>query len=135
MRVDRLLLRLNILFLPAVSFLPFPTRLVAEALEKSTDFQRVAAVVYGVTLLVIRLLFAGLTAYSRRSQLRRPGPDDPDLQDARRKFLGAALAYVVTICIGLLAPTAAIACYFAIAVFLIVPFREVARIVLPGRSA
>ena len=34
----------------AVGFLPFPTRLVAEALDKSTDWQRLGAVVYGLTL-------------------------------------------------------------------------------------
>ena len=39
-RVDSIFLRLNLLFLLAVSFLPFPTRLVAEALDKSTASQR-----------------------------------------------------------------------------------------------
>ena len=53
--VDRMFLRLNLLFLLAVSFLPFPTRLVADALEKTTGWQRMAAVVYGCTLLAIRL--------------------------------------------------------------------------------
>ena len=52
--------RLNLLLLLAVSFLPFPTRLVADALDKTTDWQRMAAVVYGLTLLLIRLLVAAL---------------------------------------------------------------------------
>ena len=77
-RVDRIFLRLNLLFLLAVSFLPFPTRLVADAMEKTTSWQRMAAVVYGCTLLAIRLLFAALSAYVRRAHLRSPGVDDPD---------------------------------------------------------
>jgi len=133
-RVDRLFLRLNLLFLLGVAFLPFPTRLVAEALDKSSDSQRVAAVVYGLTLVVIRILFAVLIAYSRRVHLRRAGPDDPDLQDARKKFRGALAAYGATICIGLLLPIVAIVLYFAIAVFLIVPFRDVAREAYRRRS-
>ena len=40
--VDRIFLRLNLLFLLSVSFLPFPTRLVGEALERGTSWQRVA---------------------------------------------------------------------------------------------
>ena len=63
-RVDRIFLRLNLLFLLVVAFLPFPTRLVAEALDQNTASQRVAAVVYGVTLLVIRVCFALLTGYA-----------------------------------------------------------------------
>ena len=41
--IDRIFLRLNLLFLLSVSFLPFPTRIVGDALEKGTSWQRVAA--------------------------------------------------------------------------------------------
>ena len=40
--VDRIFLRLNLLFLLSVAFLPFPTRLVGEALDKGTAWERVA---------------------------------------------------------------------------------------------
>ena len=107
----------------AVAFLPFPTRLVAEALDKDTDWQRLGAVVYGLTLLAIRLLFAGLGSYARQEHLRRPGADDPDFQGAHQKFRIALGGYVVTICLSLVVPKVAIVLYFAIAIFLIVPFR------------
>jgi uncharacterized membrane protein len=132
-QVDPILLRLNLLFLLAVSFLPFPTRLVAEALEKGTAWERLGAVVYGLTLLVIRLLFSAMSAYARREHLRRPGVDDPDYQEARKKFRVVIVAYVVTILVSLLIPIVAIILYFAIAVFMIVPFRTVARVIF-GRS-
>ena len=38
------------------------------------------------------------------------------------------IGYVIAILIGLLVPLAAVALYFGIAVYLIVPFRQVARL-------
>jgi len=55
---DSIFLRLNLLLLLVVAFLPFPTRLIADALQ-DTDAERVAVTVYGLTLLAIRLLGPG----------------------------------------------------------------------------
>ena len=63
--VDRIFLRLNLLFLMFVVFLPFPTHLVGDALRGSVGAERVAAVTYGLSLLAIRLLYFALSAYSR----------------------------------------------------------------------
>ena len=52
---DSIFLRLNLLLLLVVAFLPFPTRLVADALQH-TDAERVAVTFYGLTLLAIRVL-------------------------------------------------------------------------------
>ena len=133
-RVDQIFLRLNLLFLLAVSFLPFPTRLMADALDKSTADRRVAVVVYGLTLLVIRLLMAVLSAYAQREHLRQPRADDPDLQDARTKFRFVVVGYLVTVLLGVFLPNVAIVLYFALAVYLIVPFRTVARVVFGRQS-
>jgi uncharacterized membrane protein len=134
--VDRLFLRLNLLFLLSVSFLPFPTRIIAEALERSTAWQRVGVTVFGLTLLATRLLFAALATYSHRAGLRRAGTPDVDLQDAQSKLRGAVIVYVAAIALGLLFPTIAIILYFAVAVFLVVPFGAVAHTILkrPGTS-
>jgi len=134
-RVDPIFLRLNLLFLLAVSFLPFPTRLVAEALERNTDWQRVAVTVFGLTILVVRLTFALLVSYTRREHLRQVRADDPDLREARKKTGIVLVGYGVAIVVGLLAPPVAIAFYFALAVFLVVPFRAVARELFGGSSA
>jgi ABC-type nickel/cobalt efflux system permease component RcnA len=50
---------------------------------------------------------------------------------ARRGVADWGIAYVIAILIGLAVPVAAVALYFGVAVYLIVPFREVARL-LPG---
>ena len=50
--VDEIFLRLNLLFLFFVAFLPYPTKLVAEFLTEPEQ-ERVAVTVYSLTLLVI----------------------------------------------------------------------------------
>ena len=56
---NNLVVRINLLLLMAVSFLPFPTRLVAEAIRDQSA-ERAAAVFYGACLLAIALLFSAL---------------------------------------------------------------------------
>ncbi len=125
--VDPVFLRLNLLFLLTIAFLPFPTRLMVEGLEKTAAWQRLAVVVYGLTLLAIRLLLAALGAYALRKHLRKADAADPDLDEARKKLRYAIAGYVLTIVIGLFLPKLAIFLFFAIAVFLFVPFRTVVR--------
>ena len=68
-------MRINLLLLLVVAFLPFPTRLVSEAIH-DTNGERVFVTMYGLTLLTIRLLSFALDAYARREHLyaRRTRP-------------------------------------------------------------
>ena len=50
-------MQVNLLLLMAVSFLPFPTRLLAEAI-RDPDAERTAVIFYGGCLLVIQILIA-----------------------------------------------------------------------------
>jgi len=127
-RSDAIFLRLNLLLLLVVAFLPFPTRLVADALQQHTDAERVAVTFYGLTLLAIRLLGSGLAEYARREHLYSPPKEGEEPPGAQQKLLSVVVGYVLAIIIGLLWPTVAVAVYFAIAVYLVVPFREVARL-------
>ena len=110
-----------------VVFLPFPTRLVADALHE-TSGERVYVTMYGLTLLAIRLLGSALDAYARREHLYAPHQDDEEMHTDRRKLLPVVTGYVIAILIGLALPTLAVALYFGLAVYLVVPFREVARL-------
>ena len=125
---DSIFLRLNLLLLLVVAFLPFPTRLVADALQQSADAERVAVTFYGLTLLAIRLLGAGLAEYARREHLYSPPKEGEEPPGAQQKLLSVVIGYVIAIITGLLLPAAAVAVYFALAVYLVVPFREVARL-------
>jgi uncharacterized membrane protein len=126
---DSLLLRINLLLLLVVAFLPFPTRLIADALHDVGE-ERVFVTMYGLTLLAIRLLSYGLDAYARDENLYAPIDSDDELQDERRSMVPVLVAYVLAILLGLAAPKAGVALYFALAVFLVVPFREARRLLL-----
>ena len=134
-RVDQLFLRLNLLVLLVVVFLPYPTRLVAEALRHDDiSGERVYVTLYGLTLLAIRLLGSALDAYARYEHLYSPAQEGEELHSTQRKFLPAVLGYVVAILIGLALPVAAVALYFGLAVYLVVPFREAARVLARRHS-
>ncbi len=133
-RVDQLFLRLNLLVLLVVVFLPFPTRLVADALHNSGG-ERVYVTLYGLTLLAIRLLGFTLDAYARYEHLYSPAGEGEELHSTQRKFLPVVIGYVVAILIGLALPVVAVALYFGIAVYLVVPFREAARVLVRRHSA
>jgi TMEM175 potassium channel family protein len=83
-RTDPIFLRLNLLVLLMVVFLPFPTRLVADALRHAGT-ERVDVTLYGLTLLAIRLLGSALAEYARREHLSPPHADGGEPQDAPRK--------------------------------------------------
>jgi hypothetical protein len=65
------LIRLNMLLLLVESFLPFPTRLVAEHIH-AADAERVATTVYGVNLPLASVLTAVLWRYAGHTPPRRP---------------------------------------------------------------
>ena len=62
-----------------VAFMPFPTKLVAEALH-DLDTERRLRHLYGLTLFTIRLLIAALDGYARRACLYSQERADEDLQ-------------------------------------------------------
>jgi uncharacterized membrane protein len=127
-RADSVIMEINLLVLLVVAFLPFPTRLVADALHEETDAERVAVTLYGLTLLAIRLLGSALDAYARREHLYSPPKEGEEPPGAQQKLLSVVIGYVIAIITGLLLPAAAVAVYFALAVYLVVPFREVVRL-------
>lgn len=118
----------------AVVFLPFPSGLVANALHSSGD-ERVFVTLYGLTLMAIRILGFVLDTYARHEQLYTQVGEGEELQGAQREFRPVILVFLIAIGIGLLVPFVAVALYYGIAVYLIVPFREAARVLIQRRSA
>jgi len=127
-RTDPIFLRLNLLTLLVVVFLPFPTGLVADAV-RSNEGEREAVTLYGLTLMAIRLMGFVLVAYARHENLYPQDAGDEELKRAQQNPLPVVIGYVVALLIGLAWPTAAGVVYFGIAVVLVVPFRAVARVV------
>jgi uncharacterized membrane protein len=78
-RVDTVFVRLNLLFLLFVAFLPFPTRLFAEYIGRNSP-ERVAVTIYGLTLLLASTLLLTLWRYALRARLVRPDTADEEVQ-------------------------------------------------------
>ena len=110
------LMLINLLLLMAVSFLPFPTKLLAEAIHNS-DAERAAVIFYGGSLLVISCLISALWgSVARDRHLLRP-------EVSAEEFNAIALAttpsvgfYLGVIVLALLAPRIAAFGYLVIAI-------------------
>ena len=88
-RTDSIFLRLNLLLLLLVAFLPFPTGLVAESLREPSR-ERVFVTMYGLTLLAIRLMGFALNEYAEREHLYTARADDEEPRE--QKLLPVVLA-------------------------------------------
>src|SRR5256714_14318518 len=62
-RVDRVFLFINVLFLMAVAFIPYPTSLVAQFIRSSGD-ARPAALLYGITMTTMAIFMNTLWQYA-----------------------------------------------------------------------
>src|SRR3954451_12467789 len=84
-RVDRTFLSLNLLLLLVVSFIPFPTRLVAEHLQKPG--QQAASLTYAITLLLMAVVYNIWWHYARGGRrLIREDVTDAELRAVDRAF-------------------------------------------------
>lgn len=78
-RVDSGFVRLNLLLLLLVSFLPLPTRLFADYIGQDAP-ERVAATCFGASLLLATTVLRVLWGYAVREQLVRPDAADEEIQ-------------------------------------------------------
>lgn len=122
----KVFVRLNLLLLLVVSFLPFPTRLLAEYIGDPQP-ARVAATVYGINLLLTSLLVSALWRYAVHAGLVRRDLATEDVVGLTRRLTPGLAGYVVMIVLGVFLPVIAVVGYFAIAVFILVPFRVLRR--------
>jgi uncharacterized membrane protein len=118
--VDSTFLRLNLLLLMVVSFLPFPTRLLAEHL-RSTDAERVAVTIYGLNLLLAVLIVSGLWRWARRAHLERADAPAADLKLLDARLTPGLAGYLAITLIGLVFPIAAVVGYLVLALFILLP--------------
>jgi uncharacterized membrane protein len=109
-------MRINLLLLMAVSFLPYPTRLVAEAIRDESA-ERPAAIFYGVCLLAIALLFSALwAAVARDRELLRPEVTEAEVNAILLATSPSIGFYAGTIAVAIVAPQLAAFGYLLIAV-------------------
>jgi uncharacterized membrane protein len=115
-RADRVLLFLNLLLLLLVAFLPFPTRLVAEYLQR--DGERAAVYAYDATFVVMSVVFNSWWRYaSGGRRLIADTVPDSALRAISRAFDPGVPMYAGVLAVAVASPLASVALTFAVAVF------------------
>jgi uncharacterized membrane protein len=131
--VDRTVMQLNLLLLMATSFLPYPTRLAAEAV-RDTDAERAAVVFYGLSLMAVSVLVGAIWAHvARTRELLVPGVSDDEVRAVLLATTPNIGFYVGATALALVAPHVAAFVYLAIAALLVVRARG--DVVAPERPA
>jgi uncharacterized membrane protein len=123
---DSTLVRLNLVLLLLVAFLPFPTRVLAEYVSKR-HAESVATTIYGVTLLTAVWLLSALWRHAVREGLVRPDVEDVEVTMLTTRLTPGLVGYVGLIVLGLFVPIAAVAGYLVLALIFVIPFRSLRR--------
>lgn len=120
-KVNRSLLVLNLLLLMGIVAIPFPTALVADHLTGSTGSNgqaTVAAVIYGLVMIVISVSFGSMwlyiTAHASQLGARRPGGSQ---RVSTIRFTAGNAGYVVATLIALVSPLTSVIIYGLLAVY------------------
>ena len=113
---DAPVMRANLLLLMLVSFLPFPTKLLAQTIDAPSQ-ETAAVVLYGVVLLAISATASLLWRHiATNRDLLEPDVTDEDIDRISRAVTPNVGFYVLVILLALVAPQVAAAGFLVIAV-------------------
>jgi uncharacterized membrane protein len=114
-------LMLNVVFLMAVSFLPFPTALVADAI-RAHDGVRIATFVYGGTMVLIAVMFNLVWGYaSAGHRLLVEGLELESIRKGTRSYRRGPLLYLVLTLLAVINPFISLAAFAALAAYWLLP--------------
>ncbi len=120
-KVDRTFLMLTVIFLMLIAFVPFPTHLIAEYIDKGFEDARAAAIAYGVTLTLIAVLYNVTWRYAAwEKRLLRADSDEAIVRGVSRSYLLGPAMYLFATLVAIVSPVASAALYAGIAVFFVV---------------
>ena len=115
-RVDRTFLFINNLLLLTIAFLPFPTKVVAQYLQR--DGERAAALLYAGTLVVMAALHQVWWRYARTGRrLIAEHVSDAELRAVDRAYAPGVAMYGLVFVVAFFSPLASVALTLAIAAF------------------
>ena len=125
-------LRLNLLLLLLVAFLPYPARVMQEYLslvDTESGGERTAVAFFGVVLFLMSLMLIVLGKYAEHEGLFGGDVGEERLENRRVTYqLAPSLVfYAVATALGLVQPYVALVLYVLIGVYLILPTRTVGR--------
>jgi uncharacterized membrane protein len=120
-RTTHAFLMLNVLFLMPICFLPFPTSLVAQNFHDPSA-RKLPAVVYGLTMVVIAIMFNVVWRYAARGhRLLVDGVDDDALAKINRSYASGPATYALFTLVAFISPLASLAGYAALAAYWLMP--------------
>ena len=121
-KCDNGLLIANLLLLLGVTWVPFPTALLAEYIGHPGD--RLSAVVYSGSFFVISIFFQILWRYSTRGgRLLGPDYDRAMITSITRQYAFGPVGYLLTVVIGLASATTSLILNMLLAIFFALPPR------------
>lgn len=119
---DHGLYLLNLALLLVISFIPFPTKVVGEEfLSPHVDDQRTAAILYGLTFLVLGLAFNALWWWAVHRQLLHFNVTPAEIYRRTLVFRLGPVAYAVTIALAFINPTLSIIATGLVALSFLIP--------------
>jgi TMEM175 potassium channel family protein len=120
---DPVMLVINLVLLMSVAFLPFPTGVLAQALNAPAEAQHTAVVFYGASVVAVELMLGFLEHYAHLP--RRAVVDGQSAQREsqdrrqRRRVTASTIGYAIAMVVGLVAPDLAAFVYLLIAMALL----------------
>jgi uncharacterized membrane protein len=113
--IDQRFLIINVFFLMTIAFVPFPTRVLAEHLQHDAT---AAAFVYGLTMVVMAVLYNLLWFYAARGRrLIAADADQRTVSGISRAFKPGVPIYLAATLSALISSWLAVVLFVAIAVF------------------
>jgi uncharacterized membrane protein len=120
-RVTHSFLMLNVMFLMVVSFIPFPTALVAEAI-KAHDGVRASTFVYGGTMVLLAVMFNLVWGYASAGHRLLVHDLDPEyVRQGTRSYRKGPLLYVVLTLPAVFNPYISLAAFAILAAYWLLP--------------
>ena len=102
---DGMVMRLNLLLLILVGFLPFPTKLMAETINHTTAAERAAVIFYGLVLLSISVVIGVLWRYvAQHRDLLEPQVTDQEIKAMTLLTTPNMGFYVVVVVLAIISP-------------------------------
>jgi len=137
-RVNAGFLRLNLLLLLLVAFLPFPARVMEAYLsmvDTESGGERTAVAFFGIILFLMSLMLIVLGKYAEREGLFGTGAGEERAEDNRVKYQLAPslIFYAIATAAGLIWPYFGVGLYLFIGVYLLLPVKTVKRML--GRES
>ncbi len=121
-RVDRKLTAINLVLLFSIALIPWPTHLLAAYMQEGGDAERLAALIYSATMVLMGVSFGAIWTYAARDR-RLLGSDltDEDIRSRTRSFTVGAPLYILALIVAVFSAPLCLAINALLAVYYAVP--------------